>query len=151
MKAFAFHTSKFWRWLHDHSPISPLLQKAGMRFFFAGGVNTVVGYILYAGFVLIGLTPAMALLITSLISAVLKFFSFGIYVFGQSGWEFVMRFLLANIFIYLLNLDLLDTLIMLGSGKLAAQAWLILPLAYFSYVSHRDWVFKRKTAESEKF
>lgn len=122
-------------------PFLPPLGEQVVRFIFVGGINTLVGYALYAVGVLLGLSPTVALFIATALGALFNFFSIGTYVFGQGGKHLILRFLGLYAGIYMLNLVLLHGLLGAGVGPLIAQAILVPLMATLSFVFNRKFVF----------
>lgn len=131
----------------DRIPYLKTLSAAQLQFvsFLAvGALNTLVGYALYAVFILCGFTVAYALGGATALGVVFNYFSTGKLVFRNTGLQKLLLFIAAYIVIYLVNLVLIKLLQSIGLGPLAAQAILLAPIAVLSFILMKHSVFKTK-------
>jgi len=117
-------------------------QRAGLRFLVVGALNTVIGLILYSGFILAGLRPEIALMVSTVLGVLNNFFTTGGLVFGNRDPRRLLRFVAAYALMYAVNTALLDVLIHLtGIGPIAAQAICIGPVLCLNFLVQRRLVF----------
>jgi len=114
-----------------------------VRFGIAGAVNTAFGFAVYAGFVMLGLQPAVALLLATVAGVFFNFVTFGAYTFRRLAAHRLPRFLVAYGCIYLFNLALLEGLrAATGIGPILAQLACLLVVAPTAYFVLRAKVFQ---------
>lgn len=116
------------------------------RFIVTGGINTVVGYLIYAaGIIFFNLNEFRAVTASYVLGFTFSFFMFRTFVFttGERGLKSYLRFLPTYIVLYLLNLGLLHWLVGIdGWNKLLAQAVIVPLCAALSFIINRVFVFK---------
>ena len=114
------------------------------RFLVIGLLNTVVGYGIYAGLVLLGLDPVISLVAATCVGVVFNFFSTGHVVFQSlDPWAFP-RFVLVYAATCTLNVMLLKALIGIGFHSLTAQAASLPFIAVCSFMALRLFVFRSR-------
>lgn len=113
-----------------------------VKFLVVGGLNTAVGYGLFALFIIAGLPSALALALATMLGILFNFKSLGRLVFGGSGNGSFWRFVGVYAALFLLNLGALRLLEQAGLSALLAQA-LILPVyALASFLTLRRFVYQ---------
>ena len=112
-----------------------------IRFLVAGGVNTLFGFAVYSACILAGLSVWLSLLTGMLAGTVFNFFTTGGYAFRQLSLGRFPRFVACYLFIYGLNLVLIDMLSAWMDSKIVAQAIITIPMALLSYYLMSRWVF----------
>jgi putative flippase GtrA len=113
------------------------------RFGLAGAVNTVFGFGVYSGLVLLGLPVSLALLIATIAGVFFNFLTFGGFAFRKLEARRLPRFLVAYSLIYLFNLALLEGLRSLtGLGPIVAQLACLVVVAPTAYLVLRAKVFQ---------
>lgn len=113
------------------------------RFGFAGAVNTVFGFAIYAALVMAGLAPGVALLLATIAGVFFNFVSFGRLAFRRLEAHRLPRFLLAYALIYVANLALLESVRHLTSlGPIAAQLACLVVIAPAAFVLLKTRVFQ---------
>ncbi len=122
-------------WLRD-----PELRRF-VVFLVVGGLNTMVGYGLFAGLILLGLPITAAVVIGTVLGVLFNFLSTGTVVFRNSAARLLPRFIGVYVVQMGLNIAALHALTALGVHPLVAGALLILPLAAFTYAAMRRFVF----------
>lgn len=98
-----------------------------MRFVLVGLLNTAFGYSVYAAFIVLGVTPQIALLMQFVIGAIWNFFTHARLVFDSRGYRRLPIYLACYALVYAINAILLKLALLAGLGPLVAQA-LILPI-----------------------
>ena len=108
-----------------------MLSSQLLRFLLVGGLNTAVGYALFAGFVWAGLPYPGAIALATVLGVAFNFQSTGRLVFGGAPLSQLGRFVAVYGVVYLINV---------GSVYLA-NATVLLPLALVAFVLQRRFVF----------
>ena len=114
-----------------------------LRFLVVGGVNTLFGYIVYAGFILLNLHYSLAALFSTIIGVIFNFFTTGRIVFNNRSANVLVRFFGVYAVYYVLNVSLLKLLTTHGLSSLVSGAITALPLATLSYFLNKTFVFKQ--------
>jgi putative flippase GtrA len=115
-----------------------------LRFLVVGGVNTVFGYLVYAGFILLNLHYSLAALYSTIIGVIFNFFTTGRIVFDNHQPGLILKFFIVYAVYYLLNLGVLKLLTSQGFSSLISGAIAALPMALVSYTLTRTFVFRPK-------
>jgi putative flippase GtrA len=115
-----------------------------LRFLVVGGVNTVFGYLVYAGFILLNLHYSLAALFSNIIGVIFNFFTTGRIVFDNRQPSLILKFFGVYTVYYLLNLGVLKLLMSQGFSSLISGAIAALPMALVSYTLTRTFVFRPK-------
>jgi putative flippase GtrA len=113
-----------------------------IRFLMVGGINTFVGYAIFAAFVSLGATSTVALVAATVLGIVFNFASTGRIVFGNGNVGLLPRFLAAYAVQFLLNWTALRALEHAGLSPLLAQILILPPLAVVTFLLMRQMVFK---------
>jgi len=114
-----------------------------VRFGLAGAVNTVFGFGVYSGLVLLGMPVSVALLIATVAGVFFNFLTFGGFAFRKLEARRLPRFLVAYAAIYLFNLALLEGLRAVTSlGPIVAQLACLVVVAPTAYLVLRAKVFQ---------
>ena len=114
-----------------------------LRFLLTGALNTVVGYLLYLGFLALGMGMALALLAATVLGMMFNFFSFGTLTFRRPPQaRRLPRFVAVYAAIYLFNLALLWAVReALGVGPALGQLLCLLVVAPAAYLALKSKVF----------
>ena len=105
-----------------------------MRFVAVGVVNTGFGYVVYAGLILLGMTPQPALALAFAIGILWNYMTHARLVFGTRGILRLLPYAAAYALIYGVNAFALDQALKAGLSPLLAQALLVLPMALLSFI-----------------
>lgn len=111
-----------------------------------GGLNTVVGYGLFAAIFSLGAHYSVAALLSTVLGVLFNFQTTGRIVFGSRDPSLIVRFVAVYAFTYVLNVGILRTLQVERPSVLAVQAALVLPFAAVSFVLHKWFVFREVRA-----
>lgn len=115
-----------------------------LLFLIVGGINTVVGYGIFAALILLGfLTPA-AVVLGTIIGVLFNFASTGTIVFENRGRRLLPRFVGVYVLQMGINIAAVSALEHVGLHALAAGALMVPPLAIFTYLAMRRFVFKER-------
>jgi len=111
------------------------------RFLVVGCINTLFGYGVYGGLILIGMHYTFASLFGIVLGVLFNFVTTGRLVFRFIDFSRIHRFVGVYALSYLLNVGLLTLLIFFGLSDLSAGAVLILPMALFNYQMLKTFVY----------
>lgn len=125
-----------------------LFQQRFFRFLFFGGINTIFGYTVYGLSLFIGLQYALAVLISTVLGVLFNFKTIGKYVFANNDHKLFVKFLGVYAITYLLNTLILGFCHKYNFNLYLAQAILTVPLAGFSYLLNKYFVFGEKNHET---
>ena len=113
-----------------------------IRFLFVGALNTVIGYGIFAGLVLLGIAPVPALIATYVVGTLINFFTTGRLVFDESRLSSLLRFILAYVVIYFFNLGLFKLVAEVFPNPLVTQALCLPVVAVFSFLLFKLFVVR---------
>lgn len=112
-----------------------------VRFLGVGLLNTAVGYVLFAAFLLAGASTLVAVAAATALGALFNFRSIGGLVFASKDVTLLPRFLAVYVGQCAANSLMLNALESAGVGPLLAQLLLLPLLAVGTYLAMRHWVF----------
>ncbi|QOF79247.1 GtrA family protein [Variovorax sp. 38R] len=118
-----------------------VLNSQLLRFLVVGGLNTAVGYALFAVLSWAGLPYPLAIGLATIAGVAFNFQSTGRLVFGGAPLSLLWRFVAAYVLVYLINIGAVALLLRAGLNVYVANALVILPLALISFVLQRRFVF----------
>jgi putative flippase GtrA len=126
-----------------------LLKSNRFVVFLAVGIlNTLFGYGVFAGLLMLGANPTMAIVGATILGVAFNFRSIGQIVFGHKQPGRLPRFLAVYGFQCLANIALLRLLVAAGLSPLIGQALLLLPLAGTAFLLMRRFVFAANPGET---
>lgn len=117
-----------------------------IRFLFVGGLNALFGYAVFALGLFLGLPPAAALLVATILGVLFNFMTTGRLVFGMSSRRLLPRFCLVYAVVYLANTAALNGLVRAGLSPFLAQAGLVPVSALGTFVLMKAFVFSERAA-----
>jgi putative flippase GtrA len=112
-----------------------------VKFLIVGGINTLVGYSLFAAFLMSGMASGFALITAAVLGTIFNFASTGRVVFKSSTAVLLPRFVIFYAGQCIVNLALLQTLENIGIPSLVAQAILVPFIAVLTFFGLRQFVF----------
>ena len=115
-----------------------------VRFILVGVLNTVFGYLVFAGLTRLGWRDVFAVPAATVAGVAFNFMTYGKLVFQSLEARSLPRFLLGYLGLYACNVGGLRVLARVGLDAYKAQAVLVIPLAMLSYVYNDRWVFRAK-------
>lgn len=119
------------------------MQKSRLiKFLLVGSINTLFGYSIFVLMLYLGLYYRYSLLIATICGVLFNFKTIGILVFKSRNNRLLVRFAAVYLVIYLLNVESLRIICMMGISILLGQAILVLPLAIVSYFLNKILVFR---------
>lgn len=120
-------------------------QYAFLRFLVIGALNTAFGYAVFAAFILLGLAPPLALLMSTVIGVLFNFQTTGGLVFGNRDHRLLLKFIGVYVVVYLLNYGLLRFWSeQVGLGPLWGQALSIPVVVVLAFLMMRTLIFAKK-------
>jgi len=114
-----------------------------IRFLVVGIGNTIFSYLLYAGFILLGLDYRIASLTALVFGIGVSFTTQGILVFQNANRTTLVRFIGAWILIYSLNIYIISRMINISFNEYLAGAIATIPVTLASYFILKYFVFRR--------
>lgn len=138
----------------DDSSISPpiglpltrlrrFLALQPVRFLFVGGLNTLIGFLLYSAFFLVIHRRLTAVVASTAAGMLVNFFTTGRLVFANRNYRALVPFCVGYGLVLGANLLALSALARLGVGALLSQAIALPPLVVLSYLMNRYVIFAR--------
>ncbi len=112
-----------------------------LTFLIVGGLNTLVGYGIFASLILLGLPTAAAIVLGTILAVLFNFLSTGSIVFKNRTGRLLPRFIGVYAVQMSLNIAAVRALENMGLGPLIAGAVVLPPLAVFTYLAMRWFVF----------
>ena len=122
-----------------------MLERRFVRFLIVGGVNTLLGYGVFALLVFLGMHYAAASLTSTVVGILFNFKTTGLFVFRSRRNSLVFRFFLVYCIVYFFNVGGLKLFALAGISSYIGGALLLLPAAVLSYVLNRSMVFRDKS------
>jgi putative flippase GtrA len=120
-----------------------LWQVRFLRFLLVAGLNTVFGYALFAGLILLGVPYPLAAAVGTVIGIVFNFQTTGRLVFERHDLALLLRFFAVYGISYVVGVLLLRWADHHGISVLVMAAVLAVPMGFFSYTLQRILVFRR--------
>jgi putative flippase GtrA len=112
-----------------------------IRFFFVSGLNTIVGYGLFALLLYVGIVYPLALFISTIIGILFNFKTIGGFVFKNHNNILIFKFFGVYGISYLCNLGGLYLLKSIDVNVYVAGAILIIPVGLLAFVLNKTFVF----------
>lgn len=113
-----------------------------VRFLLVGGVNTIVGYALFALFTWMGLPYPAAIAVATVLGVLFNYQTTGRIVFSGPGRGRLWRFFAVYGVVYVLNVAAVSALLRTGMNVYLANALAIPPLVVASFLLQRSFVFR---------
>lgn len=115
------------------------------RFVLVGALNTAFSFSVYSILLWFGVHFALANLLATLLGIIVSFRMHAHFVFGQTAWSLIWRYVGTWTLAYGANVALIALLISRGYGPYAAGAIAIAPTVVFSYLLQRGLVFRQSS------
>lgn len=113
-----------------------------IRFVLVAGLNTAFGYGLFAFFIWIGLHYTLATLLSTILSVLFNFKTYGILVFKNKNNKLIIRFVLVYCFLYLCNIGGIALLKWFGLSSYMAGLVLLVPVGLLGYFLNKKFVYE---------
>jgi putative flippase GtrA len=120
-----------------------LWQVRFLRFLLVAALNTVFGYSLFAGLILLGIRYPLAAAFGTVIGILFNFQTTGRLVFMRHDLSLILRFFAVYGISYFVGVGLLWWADHHSISVLVAAAVLAVPMGFFSYTLQRLLVFRR--------
>lgn len=120
-----------------------LLKLQFVRYVFVGIGNTAFGYGAYAGLLYVGLEYAVASLIALVLGIVFSYTTQGTLVFRNATRVTFIKFVVAWLLIYVVNISIIALLIRASLSAYLAGAVAVVPVTLLSYFVLKFAVFDR--------
>ena len=117
------------------------LNKTLTRYLLVGMVNTVFGYSMFALLAYLGVHYTVAVFFSTVIGVFFSFKTFGRFVFMQSDWRLIWRFISVYGFLYSVNVGCIFVLMMYIDNVYAANALTLVFIAGLGFVLNRSFVY----------
>ena len=115
-----------------------------LNFLWVGGLNTLVGYALYAFFIFLDIRFFLALLLATGLGVVFNFFTIGRIVFKQSNSKLFFKFTAMYIFLYFLGLLFIQILKKFHINLYLSGFISVITLSMLSFTLNKYFVFSEK-------
>ena len=125
-------------------PVAAGESRRFVRFLLVGVLNALVGYGLFALFILLGAASGIALAGASMLGILFNFGSTGRLVFGSGDARLLPRFIAVYGLLFVINWVALWSLEQAGLSPLLAQLLLVGPVAVATFLLMRSLVFRRR-------
>jgi putative flippase GtrA len=112
------------------------------RFIIAGIVNTLFGWTIFSILILLDIAIPISLFFGMSLGILFNYITIGGYAFKKFSKKIFFKFILSNLFIYLLNLLLLSLIDRIIINVIFAQLFLAPFLALLSFIIMKKIVFK---------
>jgi putative flippase GtrA len=112
-----------------------------VRFVVVGVINTIFGFLVFAGLTLLGCPDVLAVPAAMAVGVIFNFVSYGGLVFASLDTRRLPRFIAAYLCLFACNVFGLRVLARFGLNAYSAQAVLVFPLAVLAYLLNDRWVF----------
>ena len=112
------------------------------RFFLAGILNTIFGWLIFSIFIFFNKPVSISLFFGMLFGILFNYITIGGYAFRKFSKLIFIKFLLANLIIYFINLQLLEKIEDIFSSIIIAQFFLLPFMAISSFIMMKKFVFK---------
>lgn len=113
-----------------------------VRFLAVGALNTAIGYLIFAGLVLLGLESGLSLAGATVLGVAFNFRTTGSFVFANCDNRRLPRYLGVYSAQFLLNWSALRALEDAGMSPLLAQVILVGPMAVLTYLLMAKFAFR---------
>ena len=120
-----------------------VVERRVILFCFAGAVNTLFGYALFALLLFAGLHRVLAMLLATVGGVLFNYWFTGRVVFENRGLGRLPRFVGGYVVVYLLNVAVMEGLVAVGAVAYAAGAVSIAVAAIAAYWIQSRFVFER--------
>ncbi len=112
------------------------------KFIAVGFLNTLIGFGLYSFFIFLNFKVEVSLSLSYLFGIIFNYFSTGIIVFQNVSFSPFLKFVLIYIFIYFLNLNILNFLIFNSLNKYLSQLICMIFVVPLTYILLKKIVYK---------
>ncbi|HSW70209.1 MAG TPA: GtrA family protein [Gammaproteobacteria bacterium] len=112
-----------------------------VKFLFVGALNTLFGYLLFAGLIWAGLKYPYALLAATCLGILFNFKSLGVLVFNNGKNQLLLRFIVLYGVLYFINISLLYGLNLIFHNIYLNGIIAMLLVALISFFCNKHFIF----------
>lgn len=113
-----------------------------LRFILTGCLNTLFGYLVFSFFTWLGAHYSLAVFLVLLFGVLFNFYTYGNWVFYNNNTKLLPKFLLVYLFLYGIDTFSLSLMLSYKINIYIAQLIVTFPLAIFTYILTKDFVFR---------
>ncbi len=125
----------------------PIITNTKFRFFVVGGINNLMAFILYLGFLKFGFSIGVALGVSTAAGFITSFLLMGTFVFNGISVGKLLASLFCSTAIYGINLVLILFVQSFGLNAAASQLICLPFVAFASYVVNKQIVYRKVVPE----
>ena len=114
------------------------------RFYIAGGINTLISYIIYAALIYVGFVYWLAVIFCYILGLIVNYKTIKLIAFSDSRKQSFSNFCLIFFGTCILNITSLKVLIELGVNQYLAAWIVVIPVSLLSYLLNKKFVFNQK-------
>jgi len=114
-----------------------------IRYIFIAGINVMVGYVVFAFLIFLGLHYILASTLSTIFSIIFSFKTFSRLVFDNKNNLLMLRYLIVWAIVYFLNIAGLVVLNYFKISNYISGFILMFPLAGLGFLLNRNFVFKQ--------
>ena len=119
------------------------INKILIRYILVGAINTAFGYSMFVLLIYIGLHYSLAILLATIAGIFFNFKTLGRFVFRQSDWRLIWRFIAIYGLLYLLNICCVFVLLKYIQNVYVANALTIIFIAGLGFMLNRSFVYAK--------
>ena len=127
----------------DQSISMFILDRKFIKFILVGGMNTLIGYLVFALFLFLNFHYALASFLALIFGIIFNFKTYGRLVFENQDNSLFFRYIISWSIIYLFAISCLTGFKWFGINLYIANALLILPISILAYFFNLKFVFHR--------
>lgn len=119
-------------------------QKPFLKYLFVGMINTLFGYGVFTGCMLMGINYKLSLFISMVLGTLFNFKSIGTFVFSSKDNRLILKFFAVYLLMYFINVGMLRVAKIFFENLIAVQAFLVLPVAFIAFTLMSKFVFNKR-------
>jgi len=119
-----------------------VLRKQIFSFILVGILNTIVGYVLYALFIYLGLEYILSVLFATILGVMFNYKTIGKFVFNSKNKYSAIKFILVYVIVFIVNISVIKIFKIYGFNDYLAGFFAIIPASIVSFVLNKFYVFK---------
>ncbi|WP_419419979.1 GtrA family protein [Legionella sp. D16C41] len=122
--------------------INTATQHQLIKFLLIGALNTLVGYLLYAFFICLGINYPLAIFLATLLGVLFNFKTIGKIVFNNTKKNLFHKFFSVYLIAYFINLGLIKLFGLITTNLYLAGFFSLIPVAIITFTLNKYFVFK---------
>lgn len=112
-----------------------------IRYLLIGVINTAFGYAMFAILTYLGLHYTLAVFMSTVVGIIFNFKTYGRFVFGQSNWRLIWRFIAVYGFLYGINIGCIFLLMKHINTIYTASGIALIVTAGLGFLLNRCFVY----------